>query len=139
MKAARLQQVLGLLLQQGYLQHKNSKALEELDNIVALLTYHAEELDVAKLVSGLTPALVESKSRVQHADTKCLLWWCLPWAQARTPFSSRLWMLWSLSTTGMLFHSCGAGQARQEDFGEARGPRVCKVHWVKYTVVLPSS
>lgn len=75
MKAARPQQVLGLLLQQGYLQQSNSKVHEELDNTVALFTYPAEELDGAKPVSELTPALVESKSRVQHADTKCLLWW----------------------------------------------------------------
>lgn len=77
MKAACPQQVLGLLLQQGYLQQRNSKVHEELDNAVALFTYPAEELDVAKPVSELTPALVESKSRVQHGDTKCLPWWCL--------------------------------------------------------------
>lgn len=73
MKAACPRQVLGLVLKQGYLQHKNSKAHEELDNITALFMYPAEQLDVAKLVSGLTPALVESKSRVQHGDMKCLL------------------------------------------------------------------
>lgn len=101
MKAACARQVLGLLLQQGYLQHKNSKVHEELDNIVALFTYPAEELDVAKLVCGLTPALVESRSRVQHADMKCLLWWCLPEAQAKPPFSSRQGMLWNSRTTGM--------------------------------------
>lgn len=80
MKASCPQQVLGLLLQQGYLQHKSSKVHEELDNTVVLFTYPAEELDVAKLLSGLTPALVESKRRVQvqHADMKCLLWWPLP-------------------------------------------------------------
>lgn len=85
--------------------------------MVALFTYPAEEMD-AKLVPGLTPALAESKSRVQHAATKCLLWWCLPWAQAKPPFSSRQWILWSLRTTG---NSCSAGQ---EDFGEAWRPRV---------------
>lgn len=61
------------MLKQGYLQHKNSKVHQELDNITALFTYPAEQLDVAKLVSGLTLALVESKSRVQHGDMKCLL------------------------------------------------------------------
>lgn len=71
MKAACPQQV---LLQQGYRQQWNSKVHKELDNFVALFTYPAEELDVAKLVSGLTPALVERKSRVQHGDIKCLLW-----------------------------------------------------------------
>lgn len=101
MEAAHPQQVLGLLLQQGYLQQRNSKVHKELDSTVALFTSPAEELDVAKMVSGLTPALVESKSRVQHADTKCLLWWCLPWAQAKPPFSSRQWMLWSLRVTRM--------------------------------------
>lgn len=40
---------------------------------MALFMYPAEQLDVAKLVSGLTLALVESKSRVQHGDMKCLL------------------------------------------------------------------
>lgn len=35
-------------------------------------------------MSELTPALVQSKSRVQHADTKCLLWCCLPWALGKT-------------------------------------------------------
>ncbi|KAI1236598.1 hypothetical protein IHE44_0014851 [Lamprotornis superbus] len=62
-----------VLLQQGYLQQWNSKGHEELDNIVALFSYPAEELDVAKLVSVLTAALVESKSRVQHGETTLLL------------------------------------------------------------------
>lgn len=93
MKASCPQQVLGLLLQQGHLQHKSSKVHEELDNTVVLCTYPAEELDVAKLLSGLKPALVESKRRIQHADMKCLLWWPLPRAQAKPPFSSRQGML----------------------------------------------
>ncbi|XP_074005395.1 TOG array regulator of axonemal microtubules protein 1 [Numenius arquata] len=69
MKAAGPQPVLGLLLQQEHLQHKNSKVREEVVNIciVALLTYPSEELDLAKLAFGLAPALVDSKRRVRHA------------------------------------------------------------------------
>lgn len=59
--------MLGLLLQQGNLQHNNSKVHKELDNTVVLFIYPAEELDVVKLVSELTPAVVESKSRVHQA------------------------------------------------------------------------
>ncbi|XP_042654981.1 TOG array regulator of axonemal microtubules protein 1 isoform X1 [Tyto alba] len=69
MKAAGPRQVLALLLQQEYLQHKNSRVREEVVNvcIVALLTYPSEELDLAKLAFGLAPALVDGKRRVRHA------------------------------------------------------------------------
>lgn len=78
MKAAHPQQVLGLLLQH------NLKAHEEVVNVVALFTYSAEQLDMAKLASGLN-----SSTAGEQEQGSVLLWWSLPLALAKPPCSSR--------------------------------------------------
>lgn len=121
--------MLGLLRQQ-----QSSKAHEEVDNIVALFTHPAEELDVAKLAFGLTPALVETKSRVRHADME-------EFAVVESSFSP--------GKATLLFKAVDAAELednrdRAIHVAQARLARKTLVKlghqgFVKYIVLLPSS
>ncbi|XP_064007923.1 TOG array regulator of axonemal microtubules protein 1 isoform X3 [Pogoniulus pusillus] len=136
MKAAGPQQVLDLLLQKKYLQHKNSKVREEVINvcIVALLTFPSEELDLGKLAFGLAPALVDNKRRVRHAAM-----------EAFAVLASSM----GLGKTSLLFKAVDAVELEDNGDGVMHAvqarlarktlPKLVDQGFVEYAVPLPSS
>ncbi|XP_009288193.1 PREDICTED: crescerin-1 [Aptenodytes forsteri] len=136
MKAAGPQQVLGLLLQQEHLQHKNSKVREEVVNIciVALLTYPSEELDVAQLAFGLAPALVDSKRRVRHAAMEAFAVLASSMGPGKTTLLFKAVDAVELEDNGDgLMHAVQARLARKTL------PKLVDQGFVEYAVPLPSS
>ncbi|KAM9653305.1 TOG array regulator of axonemal microtubules protein 1 isoform 1-T1 [Morphnus guianensis] len=136
MKAAGPQQVLGLLLQQEYLQHKNSKVREEVVNIciVALLTHPSEELDLAKLAFGLAPALVDSKRRVRHAAMEAFA----ALASSMGPGKTGL-LFKAVDAVELEDNGDGVMHAVQARLARKTLPKLVDQGFVEYAVPLPSS
>ncbi|KAM6134148.1 TOG array regulator of axonemal microtubules protein 1 [Phoenicopterus ruber ruber] len=136
MKAAGPQEVLGLLLQQEHLQHKNSKVREEVVNIciVALLTYPSEELDLAKLAFGLAPALVDSKRRVRHAAMEAFA----VLASAMGPGKTSL-LFKAVDAVELEDNGDGVMHAVQARLARKTLPKLVDQGFVEYAVPLPSS
>ncbi|KFO10442.1 Protein FAM179B, partial [Balearica regulorum gibbericeps] len=136
MKAAGPQQVLGLLLQQEHLQHKNSKVREEVVNIciVALLTYPGEELDLAKLAFGLAPALVDSKRRVRHAAMEAFA----VLASSMGPGKTAL-LFKAVDAVELEDNGDGVMHAVQARLARKTLPKLVDQGFVEYAVPLPSS
>ncbi|KAM6069182.1 TOG array regulator of axonemal microtubules protein 1 isoform 2-T2 [Theristicus caerulescens] len=136
MKAAGPQQVLDLLLQQEYLQHKNSKVREEVVNIciVALLTYPSEELDLAKLAFGLAPALVDSKRRVRHAAMEAFA----VLASSMGPGNTTL-LFKAVDAVELEDNGDGVMHAVQARLARKTLPKLADQGFVEYAVPLPSS
>ncbi|XP_054684962.1 TOG array regulator of axonemal microtubules protein 1 isoform X2 [Grus americana] len=136
MKAAGPQQVLGLLLQQEHLQHKNSKVREEVVNIciVALLTYPGEELDLAKLAFGLAPALVDSKRRVRHAAMEAFA----VLASSMGPGKTAL-LFKAVDAVELEDNGDGVMHAVQARLARKTLPKLVDHGFVEYAVPLPSS
>ncbi|XP_061854816.1 TOG array regulator of axonemal microtubules protein 1 [Colius striatus] len=136
MKAVGPQQVLSLLLQQEYLQHKNSRVREEVVNIciVALLTYPSEELDLAKLAFGLAPALVDGKRRVRHAAMEAFAVLASAMGPGRTTLLFKAVDAVELENSGDgVMHAVQARLARKSL------PKLVDQGFVEYAVPLPSS
>ncbi|XP_068022913.1 TOG array regulator of axonemal microtubules protein 1-like [Melanerpes formicivorus] len=136
MKAAGPQQVLGLLLKQEYLQHKNSKVREEVVNIciVALLTYPSEELDLGKLAFGLAPALVDSKRRVRHAALEAFA----VLASSMGPGKTSL-LFKAVDAVELEDNGDGVMHAVQARLARKTLPKLVDQGFVEYAVSLPSS
>ncbi|XP_063189798.1 TOG array regulator of axonemal microtubules protein 1 isoform X2 [Chroicocephalus ridibundus] len=136
MKAAGPQPVLGLLLQQEHLQHKNSKVREEVVNIciVALLTYPSEELDLAKLAFGLAPALVDSKRRVRHAAMEAFA----VLASSMGPDKTTL-LFKAVDAVELEDNGDGVMHAVQARLARKTLPKLVDHGFVEYAVPLPSS
>ncbi|XP_074439722.1 TOG array regulator of axonemal microtubules protein 1 isoform X3 [Larus michahellis] len=136
MKAAGPQPVLGLLLQQEHLQHKNSKVREEVVNIciVALLTYPSEELDLAKLAFGLAPALVDSKRRVRHAAMEAFA----VLASSMGPDKTTL-LFKAVDAVELEDNGDGVMHAVQARLARKTLPKLVDQGFVEYAVPLPSS
>uniref|UniRef100_A0A8C0FBT2 TOG array regulator of axonemal microtubules 1 n=1 Tax=Bubo bubo TaxID=30461 RepID=A0A8C0FBT2_BUBBB len=136
MKAAGPQQVLGLLLQREYLQHKNSKVREEVVNIciVALLTYPSEELDLATLAFGLAPALVDGKRRVRHAAMEAFA----VLASSLGPGQSTL-LFKAVDAVELEDNGDGVMHAVQARLARKTLPKLVDQGFVEYAVPLPSS
>uniref|UniRef100_A0A663DPX4 TOG array regulator of axonemal microtubules 1 n=1 Tax=Aquila chrysaetos chrysaetos TaxID=223781 RepID=A0A663DPX4_AQUCH len=136
MKAAGPQQVLGLLLQQEYLQHKNSKVREEVVNIciVALLTHPSEELDLAKLAFGLAPALVDGKRRVRHAAMEAFA----ALASSMGPGKTGL-LFKAVDAVELEDNGDGVMHAVQARLARKTLPKLVDQGFVEYAVPLPSS
>ncbi|XP_009913559.2 TOG array regulator of axonemal microtubules protein 1 isoform X1 [Haliaeetus albicilla] len=136
MKAAGPKQVLGLLLQQEYLQHKNSKVREEVVNIciVALLTHPSEELDLAKLAFGLAPALVDSKRRVRHAAMEAFA----ALASSMGPGKTGL-LFKAVDAVELEDNGDGVMHAVQARLARKTLPKLVDQGFVEYAVPLPSS
>uniref|UniRef100_A0A8C3J665 TOG array regulator of axonemal microtubules 1 n=1 Tax=Calidris pygmaea TaxID=425635 RepID=A0A8C3J665_9CHAR len=136
MKAAGPQPVLGLLLQQEHLQHKNSKVREEVVNIciVALLTYPSEELDLAKLAFGLAPALVDSKRRVRHAAMEAFA----VLASSMGPGKTTL-LFKAVDAVELEDNGDGVMHAVQARLARKTLPKLVDQGFVEYAVPLPSS
>ncbi|XP_064317278.1 TOG array regulator of axonemal microtubules protein 1 [Phalacrocorax carbo] len=136
MKAAGPQPVLGLLLQQEHLQHKNSKVREEVVNIciVALLTYPSEELDLAKLAFGLAPALVDSKRRVRHAAMEAFA----VLASSMGPGKTAL-LFKAVDAVELEDNGDGVMHAVQARLARKTLPKLVDQGFVEYAVPLPSS
>ncbi|XP_075006759.1 TOG array regulator of axonemal microtubules protein 1 [Calonectris borealis] len=136
MKTAGPQQVLGLLLQQEHLQHKNSKVREEVVNIciVALLTYPSEELDLAKLAFGLAPALVDSKRRVRHAAMEAFA----VLASSMGPGKTTL-LFKAVDAVELEDNGDGVMHAVQARLARKTLPKLVDQGFVEYAVPLPSS
>uniref|UniRef100_A0A8C2TJZ1 TOG array regulator of axonemal microtubules 1 n=1 Tax=Coturnix japonica TaxID=93934 RepID=A0A8C2TJZ1_COTJA len=69
MEAAGPRRVLGLLLRNENVRHRNARVREEVVAacIAAMLTYPGRELDLGRMAFGLAPALLDGKRRVRHA------------------------------------------------------------------------
>ncbi|KFR05859.1 Protein FAM179B, partial [Nipponia nippon] len=136
MKAAGPQPVLGLLLQQEHLQHKNSKVREEVVNIciAALLTYPSEELDLAKLAFGLAPALVDSKRRVRHAAMEAFA----VLASSMGPGNTAL-LFKAVDAVELEDNGDGVMHAVQARLARKTLPKLADQGFVEYAVPLPSS
>lgn len=136
MKAAGPRQVLGLLLQQEYLQHKNSKVREEVVNIciMALLTHPSEELDLAKLAFGLAPALVDSKRRVRHAAMEAFA----ALASSMGPGKTGL-LFKAVDAVELEDNGDGVMHAVQARLARKTLPKLVDQGFVEYAVPLPSS
>ncbi|XP_030340800.1 TOG array regulator of axonemal microtubules protein 1 isoform X2 [Strigops habroptila] len=136
MKAAGPQQVLDLLLQQEYRQHKNSKVREEVVNmcIVALLTYPSEELDLAKLAFELAPALVDNKHRVRHAAMEAFA----VLASAMGPGKTTL-LFKAVDAVELEDNGDGLMHAVQARLARKILPKLVDQGFVEYAVPLPSS
>uniref|UniRef100_A0A8C0B6S8 TOG array regulator of axonemal microtubules 1 n=1 Tax=Buteo japonicus TaxID=224669 RepID=A0A8C0B6S8_9AVES len=136
MKAAGPKQVLGLLLQQEYLQHKNSKVREEVVNvcIMALLTHPSEELDLAKLAFGLAPALVDSKRRVRHAAMEAFA----ALASSMGPGKTGL-LFKAVDAVELEDNGDGVMHAVQARLARKTLPKLVDQGFVEYAVPLPSS
>ncbi|XP_026704961.1 TOG array regulator of axonemal microtubules protein 1 [Athene cunicularia] len=136
MRAAGPQQVLGLLLQREYLQHKNSKVREEVVNIciVALLTYPSKELDLAKLAFGLAPALVDGKRRVRHAAMEAFA----VLAASLGPGQSTL-LFKAVDSVELEDNGDGVMHAVQARLARKTLPKLVDQGFVEYAVPLPSS
>ncbi|KAM9556591.1 TOG array regulator of axonemal microtubules protein 1 [Guaruba guarouba] len=136
MKAVGPQQVLDLLLQQEYRQHKNSRVREEVVNmcIVALLTYSSEELDLAKLAFELAPALVDNKHRVRHAAMEAFAVLASVMGPGKTTLLFKAVDAVELEDNGNgLMHAVQARLARKIL------PKLAEEGFVQYAVPLPSS
>uniref|UniRef100_A0A8B9FB00 TOG array regulator of axonemal microtubules 1 n=1 Tax=Amazona collaria TaxID=241587 RepID=A0A8B9FB00_9PSIT len=136
MKAVGPQQVLDLLLQQEYRQHKNSRVREEVVNmcIVALLTYSSEELDLAKLAFELAPALVDNKHRVRHAAMEAFAVLASAMGPGKTTLLFKAVDAMELEDNGDgLMHAVQARLARKIL------PKLADQGFVQYAVPLPSS
>lgn len=136
MKAVGPQQVLDLLLQQEYRQHKNSKVREEVVNmcIVALLTYPAEELDLAKLAFELAPALMDNKHRVRHAAMEAFA----VLASAMGPGKTTL-LFKAVDAVELKDNGDGLMHAVQARLARKILPKLADQGCVEYAVPLPSS
>ncbi|KAM6311302.1 LOW QUALITY PROTEIN: TOG array regulator of axonemal microtubules protein 1 [Aegotheles albertisi] len=136
MKAVGPQQVLGLLLQQEYLQHKNSRVREEVVNIciVALLTHPSEELDLAKLAFGLAPALVDGKRRVRHAAMEAFA----VLASCMGPGNTSL-LFRAVDAVELEDNGNGVMHAVQARLARKTLPKLVDQGFVEYAVPLPSS
>ncbi|KAM4666884.1 TOG array regulator of axonemal microtubules protein 1-like [Amazona ochrocephala] len=136
MKAVGPQQVLDLLLQQEYRQHKNSRVREEVVSmcIVALLTYSSEELDLAKLAFELAPALVDNKHRVRHAAMEAFAVLASAMGPGKTTLLFKAVDAMELEDNGDgLMHAVQARLARKIL------PKLADQGFVQYAVPLPSS
>ncbi|XP_064367861.1 TOG array regulator of axonemal microtubules protein 1 [Dromaius novaehollandiae] len=136
MEAAGPRRVLGLLLQQQHLRHKNARVREEVVNVcmVALLAYPSEDLDLSRLAFDLAPALVDSKRRVRHAalEAFALLASCM-----------------GPGKTSLLFKAVDAVELRDDGDGVMHAvqarlarktlPKLTDQGFVEYAVPLPSS
>uniref|UniRef100_A0A8V5FWE9 Uncharacterized protein n=1 Tax=Melopsittacus undulatus TaxID=13146 RepID=A0A8V5FWE9_MELUD len=136
MKAVGPQQVLDLLLQQEYRQHKNSKVREEVINmcIVALLTYPSEELDLGKLAFELAPALVDNKHRVRHAAMEAFA----VLASAMGPGKTTL-LFKAVDAVELKDNGDGLMHAVQARLARKILPKLTDQGFVEYAVPLPSS
>uniref|UniRef100_A0A8B9NJK5 TOG array regulator of axonemal microtubules 1 n=1 Tax=Accipiter nisus TaxID=211598 RepID=A0A8B9NJK5_9AVES len=136
MKAAGPQEVLGLLLQQEYLQHKNSKVREEVVNIciMALLAHPSKELDLAKLAFGLAPALVDSKRRVRHAAMEAFA----ALASSMGPGKTGL-LFKAVDAVELEDNGDGVMHAVQARLARKTLPKLVDQGFVEYAVPLPSS
>ncbi|KFO85135.1 Protein FAM179B, partial [Buceros rhinoceros silvestris] len=136
MRAAGPQQVLAVLLQREYLQHKNSRVREEAVNIciVALLTYPSEELDLAKLAFGLSLALVDSKRRVRHAAMEAFA----VLASAMGPGRTTL-LFQAVDAVELEANGAGVMHALQARLARKMLPKLVDQGFVEYAVPLPSS
>uniref|UniRef100_A0A8C4UJF0 TOG array regulator of axonemal microtubules 1 n=1 Tax=Falco tinnunculus TaxID=100819 RepID=A0A8C4UJF0_FALTI len=136
MKAAGPQEVLSLLLQQEYLQHKNSRVREEVVNIciVALLTYPGEELDLVRLAFGLAPALVDSKRKVRHAAMEAFA----VLASSMGPGNTTL-LFKAVDAVELEDDGDGVMHAVQARLARKTLPKLVDQGFVEYAVPLPSS
>ncbi|XP_065695620.2 TOG array regulator of axonemal microtubules protein 1 isoform X2 [Patagioenas fasciata] len=136
MRTAGPQPVLRLLLQQEYLQHKNSKVREEVVNIciVALLTYPGEELDLAKLAFGLAPALLDGKRRVRHAAMEAFA----VLASSMGPGKTAL-LFKAVDAVELEENGDGVMHAVQARLARKTLPKLVDQGFVEYALPLPSS
>ncbi|XP_035183499.1 TOG array regulator of axonemal microtubules protein 1 [Oxyura jamaicensis] len=136
MKAAGPRPVLGLLLRQEHLRHKNSRVREEVVNvcIVALLTYPGEDLDLAKLAFRLAPALVDNKRRVRHAALEAFA----ALAASMGPGKTAL-LFQAVDAVELEDNGDGVMHAVQARLARKALPRLAEQGFVEYAVPLPSA